>query len=488
MNKRIPIDIFAHADFSGCIRRTKRNPGHAVFATTIENQRRKNPQGTLLLDAGDSFSTSFWGGAPCVNGVSLIGTDVMTLGNHEFDRGKDFLDSCINTASFPILCANIEEKETGELIPGTKPYVLLERQGITIGIVGITTEYTPYMVTASSFMPYKTRSAIEACKRYIPEVRTQGADIVIVLAHVPFYVAENGGVSGELIEILSNIPPVDVIIGGHNPGDYAGIVNNTIVLKGGFAGKSLAHARLWFDRESCQVEERECEVLQTDRNLETLPVYQAYEEKVTSPFSSFFDDVLATTDERWEMRLAYETRIGNFLAGCVKESANTDFAYMNATSAGGCIEKGPVTAEDITGVMWFNDPILTANITGAEIWHLFELVYQPERFGNNASLIFAGLILHIDHTRPAFAKVQAITLSDGTPIDLKRTYTVATSEYMASGGNDTGDIARKLNWTSTDVRMFDAIFASIRAHGGMYVSPEQRIYALGTPENNNAPF
>ena len=48
--------------------------------------RRQNPAGTALLDAGDAFSTTFWGGEPCVGAVSLLGTDAMTLGNHEFDR------------------------------------------------------------------------------------------------------------------------------------------------------------------------------------------------------------------------------------------------------------------------------------------------------------------------------------------------------------------------------------------------------------------
>ena len=68
---KVQIDILAHADFSGRLRRTKKYPGHAVYATTIENLRRQNPNGTLLLDAGDEFSTTFWGGLPMVKAVSL---------------------------------------------------------------------------------------------------------------------------------------------------------------------------------------------------------------------------------------------------------------------------------------------------------------------------------------------------------------------------------------------------------------------------------
>ncbi len=488
MEKLIPIDILAHADFSGRIRRTKRNPGLAVFGTSIEQLRSFNPAGTLLLDAGDSFSTTFWGGRPAVGGVALIGTDAMTLGNHEFDRGKDFLDDCIGAATFPVLCANIVERESGKPIPGTQPYVLLARQGITVGVLGITTEYTPYMVTASSFSPYRVCSSIEACRRLIPQMRQRGADIVVVLAHIPFYIDADHAVSGEMIDILNDIPPVDVMIGGHIPGDFAERVNGTIVLKGGFAGKSLCHARLWYDRENCRIQKSSCQVLQTDPGLQTLPVFQEYENRVTDPFKGFFEDVLTTTDEYWSIRLSAETKLGNFLAGCVQESAATDIAYLNATSAGGAIEPGPVTAEDITSVMGFNDPILKGSMTGAQIWRLFELVYEPSRFGNNAGIFFCGLIVRVDHTKPAFSKIQAIALTDGTPLDPARSYTVATSEYMASGGNDTGDIAQTIGWQTTGVRIYDAIFQSIRTHGCMYVSPEQRLHETGRPENDNAPF
>ena len=118
---KVQIDILAHADFSGRLRRTKKYPGHAVYATTIENLRRQNPDGTLLLDAGDEFSTTFWGGLPMVKAVSLAGTDAMTLGNHEFDRGEGWQQMCIQAADFPILCANVIRKVDGQLIPGTKP-------------------------------------------------------------------------------------------------------------------------------------------------------------------------------------------------------------------------------------------------------------------------------------------------------------------------------------------------------------------------------
>lgn len=484
---KIQIDILAHADFSGRLRRTKKYPGHAVYATTIDALRSQNPEGTLLLDAGDEFSTTFWGGLPMVKAVSLVKTDAMTLGNHEFDRGEDWQQMCIQTADFPILCANVVRKADGKLIPGTKPWIMLERKGLKIGVLGITTEYTPYMVTATSIAPFEMLSCVDTCCKYIPEMKSAGADITVLLAHIPFYI-EDGEISGELVELLEQIPEVDVCIGGHIPGDFAGLWKDTVVLKGGFGGVSLPHATVVFDTETGKVVGKSCCIHLTDRDLEPLPHYKAYADSVTKPFDDFFEKPLAHTDEFWNIRLSAETKLGNFLAQCVQEVADVDFAYMNATSSGGSIQPGPVTAEDITGVMGFNDPILKSQMTGKQIWNLFELVYVPERFGNNAGLMYSGVVVYADHTKPAFRKIQNITLRDGSPLQMDKLYTVATSEYMSTGGNDTGLVANQLQWSEIGVKMYDALFASIEKHGCLYVTPEQRMHEIGRPENDNAPF
>ena len=485
---QVHIDILAYADFSGRLRQTKEYPGFGVYATTIEQLRSRNPEGTVLLDAGDMFCTTFWGGQPMVKASCLLKTDAMTLGNHEFDRGEAFLNECIDAAQFPILCANITRKADGTAIPGTLPWVMLERQGVRIGVLGITTEYTPYMVTASSFAPFEVHAAAGAAHRYIPEMRQAGAQIIVLLAHIPFYVDEQGGISGELVELLEQIPPVDVCIGGHIPGDYAGLWKDTMVLKGGFGGVSLCHAGVTFDRDAGKIVDRQCQIHLTRRETVPMEQYKTYADGITAPFDDFFVKPLTYTNETWSIRLSAETKLGNFLAQCVEESAGTRIAYMNATSSGGGIAIGPVTAEDITGVMGFNDPIYKAEITGKQLYDLFELVYVPERFGNNAGLFFSGIVVWADHTKPAFHKIQAITLRDGTPVEPDRHYSIATSEYMASGGNDTGAVADLLNWQNTGVRMYDALFACVEKHGCLYVTPEQRLHEIGRPENDNAPF
>lgn len=484
----IQIDVLGHADFSGRLRKNKTSPGLANFGTEIDKIRDANPDGTLLLDAGDQFTANFWGGKPVVEALSVLRTDVMTLGNHEFDYGQEFIEDCISHADYPILCANITEKKTGNLVKGVKPWVMLQKKGIKIGVLGFTTEYTPKMVTAPMFDPYQIHECVPLACKYIPEMRLAGAQVIIVLAHFPFYIDENGNISGELYDVLANIPPVDVFIGGHIPGDYADTVLNTAVLKGGFGGISLPHARLWFDPERNEVVRKECRVYQTQTSGGVKEEYKTYADQVTASHSALFDTVLGIAEEKWVLHLSEETKLGNFLADCMLEAAGTQFAYMNATSAGGSIDPGQVTAEDLISVSGFNDPIYTAEISGKQLWDLLELVFVPERYGNNAGLLYSGFVVNVDHTKPAFHKIQSITLRDGTPLEPDQIYSVASSEYMASGGNDTSLIAKALNWKKTDVLFWDAMFAYLKKHGKMYISPEQRMFEIGRPENNNAPF
>lgn len=485
---QIPLDILSHADFMGRIRKSNLSPGLAAFSATVERVRSVNPAGTLLLDAGDEFTIYFWGGLPVVGGLNLLGTDALTLGNHEFDWGQEFLEECIAQCAFPVLCSNIRQKDTGQPVAGTIPYTIFERRGVKIGVLGITTEYTPYMVEKSAFLPFEATSAIEAGTRYIPEMRAKGAEILVVLAHCPFYIEEDGTITGELWEIMQGIPPVDVCIGGHIPGDYANVLEGTCVLKAGFGQASLGHARLLFDTETRRVVDMSCEILVTDRDNLGRPDVRAYVEEAIRPFEEEINEPLAQATELWKMTLAVESKLGDFLADCLRFGGRTELAYMNATSAGGKIEPGKVTRESIIEVTRFNDPIHVGTMTGKQLYELMELVYEPHRFGNNAAILISGFHAELDHTQPSPYKVRALTLPDGTAIEPDKTYTVATSSYMASGGNDTSQVADQIDFQAIDVRFHEAAFAYAQSQKVLVVEDYPRLKEKGSPKNNNAPF
>ena len=147
-----------------------------------------------------------------------------------------------------------------------------------------------------------------------------------------------------------------------------------------------------------------------------------------------------------------------------------------------------MTMDDILRVNGFNDEIHTGTITGRQLYQLMEGVYAPQRFGNNAGLLISGFHARLDHTRPSPHKLQALCLPDGTPIGPEDEFTVATSAYMASGGNDTSFVASAVRWNNTHIRYHDAVAAWARRQGTLCVPDYPRLQETGTPENNNAPF
>ncbi len=485
----VDIDILGHADYNGVFRESLKGPGLLRFYGAIESVRSLNPNRTLLIDVGDNISRSLWMGRDVMEGLHLIKTDVMTLGNHEFDGGKDFLEAAIKDNPFPVLCANIFEKATDQRVGGTLPYVLLEKDDIKIGIVGLTTEYTPYMVERSAFEPYYVKPAKDFMFEYVPLLRKMGAEVIIAATHFPFYTDPLGG---ELIQFINDTQElaIDCYIGGHIPGDYGAIYKDAAVLKGGFGGDSLPHATLKFDTVTRKVVDktaRVINVINSDYKVENHEI-ETFVERVTGPFANFFDEVIAYNENDLPMRLSYESPLGNFMSDCLRTTAKTQIAYMNATSCGGTLPKGNITKENLVLCNGFDDPIKVTKVKGQDIWDLFELVYMPERYGNNATLIFSGLIVEVDNTKKSPNKIQSILLADKTPLNLNETYTVATSRYMAGGGNDTTEFALRFEWEDIGISMHEALFNYVKALKVISMPLSGRLIMNGRPENDNAPF
>ncbi len=482
------IDILTHADFHGQFREDDENPGLSRFFSAIESVRNSNPQGTLLLDAGDE-SKCLWHGKAVYEGLKLLKTDAMVLGNHEFDAGREDLEQCIQWGSsyYPMLCANVAYRENDRLIAGIKPYAVLEREGIRIGVLGLTSAYTPFMVEKSSFADFEMLDSVETIRHYVPKMREEGAEIIVLLTHFPFYPNE----TGELFECLEQIKDldIDVFIGGHIPGDYAAVKQRCAIVKGGFHGVSLCHVTLYFDDEKRETVSKEAEII----DVKNGPFgyddrIDAFVKETTRDYEYCFTDVIAQAEEDIAMRLSAESPMGDLLSDAMRKAAGTDFGYFNCTSCGRMIPKGPLTRYSIQKAIAFNEKLQVTEMKGSDLYDLFELVHRPEIFGNNAELMFSGLKIKIDHTRPAGHKVVWIKDLNGTDVDPDRSMSVVTSKYMSTGGNGTRSFAERFCWRELDIKIHDAIADYLLRKGRIKGETDGRYEFIGSPENDNSPW
>ncbi|MBQ6559379.1 MAG: bifunctional metallophosphatase/5'-nucleotidase [Erysipelotrichaceae bacterium] len=484
----IKINLLSHADYSGQIRRDGNACGLDYFKKAIDRIRNEDPDHSLLLDAGDNSSHLLWGDF-ITEAVKLLGTDVFELGNHEFDRGEEDLETRIARLNPQVrtVCSNIVKISDGSTVKGAEPYVLLEKAGITYGIFGLCTEYTPYMVTKPMIEPFKVLDSIECARKYIPDMRSKGAEIVIVLTHFPFYADR----TGELFDVFQEIRDLhpDAMIGGHIPGDFAEVIDGCAISKAGFGGKSLGHTTLYFDEETRQVVDREVEVIDVmNTEKEYDPETAKILETVLEPYRYYYEETAAEIVNDIPMRLDFESPMGDLLADAVRQETKADFAYFNCTSCGRFLPKGKITRAIIASAMGFNDYLYQGIYTGKDLYDLFEHIHIPERFGNNGNIFFSGMMVKMNHHQPAGRKVVYIREENGEDVLPEDVFHVVTSEYMMSGGNDTGEISSRTKWSSMGIRVHDVLWNYFCRYDRIDASMDDRYLFLGKPENDNSPW
>ena len=183
--------------------------GYARRMGVIDSIRSKE-QNVLLLDAGD-FSQgtpyfNFYNGRIEIDAMNRMKYDAVTLGNHEFDNGIDTLAVILKTAKFPLLSSNYELDKT-PLLGMLKPYLILERAGLRIGI--ITTNIEPKgLIIENNYKGLIYKNALRTANEIAAYLKQKKhCDVIICLSHL--------GVLPDH-ETAHSSTDIDVIIGGHS--------------------------------------------------------------------------------------------------------------------------------------------------------------------------------------------------------------------------------------------------------------------------------
>jgi 2',3'-cyclic-nucleotide 2'-phosphodiesterase/3'-nucleotidase len=214
--------------------------GLVRIATAIREIRGQSPN-VLLFDNGDSIQGNPFGEylarnppgegdiSPIMGLLNTMNYDAMVLGNHEFNFGLPYLNSVIEGARFPVLGANVVAYNGGA--PYFQPYAILERnftdrdgnrRSLRIGVLGV---LTPQIVTWDGAWLrglVRTLDGYETARRYVPEMKAQGADIVVILAHTGIQDRPRRGGEADFAYYLTEIPGVDVVITGHSHEKFPG--------------------------------------------------------------------------------------------------------------------------------------------------------------------------------------------------------------------------------------------------------------------------
>ena len=182
------VYIITSNDFHGHMRPEADNPGAARWAGVIDQLRREHKEGAIVLGAGDMFTGTLDAneshGIASVKIMNAVGFAADAVGNHKFDVPRSDIELNAKAANFPLLSANIIDARTKMVAQPFKPYIIMEHQGIKIGIIGLTTIETLSKATQKNLNGLTVLPPEQVAQKYIDEVKTKGAQVVILLTHI----------------------------------------------------------------------------------------------------------------------------------------------------------------------------------------------------------------------------------------------------------------------------------------------------------------
>jgi 5'-nucleotidase len=199
-SEAVKVTVFHTTDMHGHVfpfrdSKTGKKIGSYGSIITILNEYRKNDRPFLMLDAGDIFQGTLDDRKTRgdiiarVIGDPMVGYDARCFGNHEFDYGYQILRDRASHSRFPWLAANVSTEMKG-VLDFKKDYVIIEKAGIKFGIFGLTTTDTPKNIFPGLVDGIRFDDELNYVKPMAKKLRKLGADFVILLGHLGFYVEE----------------------------------------------------------------------------------------------------------------------------------------------------------------------------------------------------------------------------------------------------------------------------------------------------------
>ncbi|MDR3569071.1 MAG: bifunctional UDP-sugar hydrolase/5'-nucleotidase [Syntrophobacteraceae bacterium] len=424
--------------------------GAAYLATMIETQRAKNPQGTILLSAGDMFQgtpeSNVFHGKPVVEIMNYLHFDAMALGNHEFDWGQGVLHSIISWASFPVISANITTPEGGP-IEGVKPYIILQRKGVRIAVIGLTTPTTRYTTKPENVADLTFSSPSSVMPSLIREVRAKGASIVIALTHLGLNSDE---------QLAGQVRGIDLIVGGHSHTVVMDPVveSGTVIVQAGSYGRYLGVMKISFDPETKKILTftRQNELVAVSPQAappdpEVARIVDKYEAKIQAEFSKTIGT--AAVDLRRDS--AEESNLGDLIADAMRDASGAQIAFENNGGIRDNIPAGPITLNEVFTTLPFDDNIVSMTLSGKQVR---EAIERSAAYGR-ISLQVSGIQIVFDLSKPPGERAVSIKVG-GKPLDEGATYRVATNDFLASGG-DRFEVFKQGRDISTGQSLRDAV-------------------------------
>lgn len=434
--------------------------GLAKISTIVNALREENPN-MILMDDGDTVqdnSSELFNDLevhPMVEAMNSIGYDIWTLGNHEFNFEKEFIERNISNFNGTVLSANIKNKKDGS--DYVNSYQIFSMNGARVAVIGVTPPYVP-MWESSSPSHFKGLEFNKILKSVQETVKGLDGQYDILIGSFHMGREDEYGGAG-IYDLANEVPEFNVIFGGHEHAKYIENINNTPIIEPGFAGWAVSKADINIKKEEgkwivtgIEVENIQTKTIEADKKI--LDEFKFVDNQSKSVAGTVIGEISETFITRPDF-ITGEDKVTTMPTAQLQPNAVIDlindvqlkYAKADVSSAAffkaeANLKAGNFKNKDVANIYKYANTLIGVNMTGENLLKFIEwsmsyyntwnegdvtISFNKDVRGYNYDM-FAGVDYKIDLSKEAGNRVVNPTIK-GEAIDYTKIYKVAVNNY-----------------------------------------------------------
>src|SRR6266542_574677 len=454
--------------------------GSAFLKPWFDTYRAEAGNGSLTIAAGDSVGatppiSSFFGDKPTIELMNKMGIGLDGLGNHNFDRGQQYLRTeLIPLANFPYVSANIVDANGNTPKEWSKSKVFdTTFGGVKVGIVGFSNDDLPTLINPAGLVPFHVENSTASVNAEAAKLKAQGIKTIVAIGHLGATAGTLTAPTGPLVDLADNVQNVDAIIGDHTDFQVSTTrPNGVLVTENRSKGIRFTRVRLVIDSGTKEVVYKTADFHKPwDVGITPDPSIQAKIDDLNAQLAPILNTVIGRstkfiprTDQCDNSAgRTCESLVGNVVTDSMRDKYAPTGVQFAITNSGGlradltCPTTDnpddfcpaytpppfPITRGQVLTVLPFGNIVVTLTVNGAELKTMLEngVSQMPAVAGRFPQV--SGLCFTYDIAAPTGSRVTGAVrqAADGTctgpavNLGASASYTIAENDFMATGGD-----------------------------------------------------
>ena len=509
--KTVTLKFIETTDVHGMFFPTNYTTGKAVggsmarVSSYVKSQRTTYGNNLILLDNGDILqgqpTNYYWNFIDtqdeniAASVVNYMGYDAQAFGNHDIETGHNCYDKWNREVKCPILAANMINAETGN--PYTNPYKIIEREGVKIAILGMTTPAVPNWLSESLWSGIRFEEMVSCTRKWVKTIKEkENPDLIIGLFHSGL----KGGITNDeydenaTLAVALRVHGLDAIFYGHDHLSNFGFIrqyeektddypfyfitkdggpssavslsktDSVLIVNPGSNAYNVGEATITLTMQNNKVVSKK--ITGQLVSMKSMPIDEEY-------MNYFADDIrrlqeyttkkIGTFESSMNMGDAFfgSSAFIDFIHNIQMKTTGADISFTGPLAINTTINAGTVTTADMFNLYKFENTLYVIQMTGAEIKNYLEMSYgqwtNQMKSSDDHILLFddknnernngfknfygnfdsaCGIDYTVDVTKPEGQKVNILKMSNGQPFDTTKMYKVAINSYRGNGGGE----------------------------------------------------